>query len=435
MLKDNNIIFISVFGLLVRLIIFFGFYTHVTIYPDSSGYIDLAERIMALSYGNYDGMRTPGYALLLALSSGNLHVAVACQFLLGIITAVLWYLLLLNVTFSRKQSFIITLFLQSFINVYFFETAILMESLVLFLLSLVFYLITSGRKSLTFYLLLALVFAYLILTKPFYLFIPFLLYGFWFLKEPKNWKGLIKRSVVLMFPVLTYLAWSAVIKKHHGNFSSTTLMGVYLSQNVVRFAENTFDNYKWLYEPYVAYRNEAIAANKNIAMSIWYAYDNGAYQAYNLEFSEFSQALLAYAKDTIAKNPLAYLEQVLFYSWADFWKPTLYWNYNDFNFKHANTFFTAIWTMQKVILYSFRIVFLLLVPLFVIQAIRNKTINWGFISMSVIFIASVLQALLTYGTNNRFSFPFEFLIIICVILYFKNKNWWFLKPLVHKFKL
>ena len=57
----------------------------------------------------------------------------------------------------------------------------------------------------------------------------------------------------------------------------------------------------------------------------------------------------------------------------------------------------------------------------------------GFIIMSVIFMASVLQAILTYGTNNRFSFPFEFLIIISGLLYFKEKDWWFLKPLISKF--
>jgi len=202
-------------------------------------------------------------------------------------------------------------------------------------------------------------------------------------------------------------------------------MGVYLSQNVVRFAEKSPDEFKWLSEPYVAYRDEAIKENKDIAMSIWYAYDDGAYDTYGMEFSELSKVLTKYAKVTIANNPMEYVHQVIFYSWRDFWKPTIYWNYNDFNFKYANKLFRGIWYIQEPILYLFRFVFLLLVPVLLIKAIKNRRIDIGFIIMSVIF---------TYGTNNRFSFPFEFLIIISVLMYFKERDWWFLKPLVNKFK-
>ncbi|UPS91836.1 glycosyltransferase family 39 protein [Bizionia sp. M204] len=434
MIKDTNIIYISAFGLLVRMFIFFVFYTHVTIYPDSSGYIDLAQHISALSYSGYDGARTPGYALIIALSFGNLYGTVFYQFLFGILTAVLWYLLLQNLRFSKKQSLYITMFLQTFIHIYFFETAILMETFVLLLITLAFYLITLNKQTFAMHVILGLLFGYLVLTKPFYLYIPFLLYGFWFLQEPKNFKLLASRFIILVFPVLAYLGWSSVVEKHHGYFSSTTLMGVYISQNCVRFAEKSPDEFKWLSEPYVAYRDQAILENKDIAMSIWYAYDDGAYDKYHMEFSELSKALTEYAKVTIANNPMEYLHQVVFYSWRDFWNPTLYWNYNDFNFKYANKLFRGIWYIQEPIIYLFRIVFLLLVPVLIIKAIKNRTIDIGFIIMSVIFIASILQALLTYGTNNRFSFPFEFLIIISVLLYFKESDWWFLKPLINKFK-
>lgn len=434
MIKDTNIIYISAFGLLVRILVFFVFYTHVTIYPDSSGYIDLSQHIAAWNYGDYDGMRTPGYALILLLSFGNLYVTVFYQFLFGIISAILWYLLLQNLRFSKKQSLYITLFLQTFIHVYFFETAILMETFILLLISLVFYLITLNKQTFTFHIILGLIFGYLVLTKPFYLFIPFLLYGFWFLKDPKNFKLLASQFIILVFPVLAYLGWSSVINKHHGYFSTTTLTGVYISQNCVRFAEKSPDEFKWLSEPYVKYRDEAILENKDIAMSIWYAYDDGAFDKYGMEFSELSKALTNYAKVTIANNPMEYLHQVVFYSWRDFWKPTIYWNYNDFNFKYANKLFRGIWYIQEPILYLFRFIFLLLVPVLIIKAIKNRTIDVGFIIMSIIFIASVLQALVTYGTNDRFSFPFEFLIIINVLMYFKERDWWFLKPLVNKFK-
>jgi hypothetical protein len=434
MLKDKNIIYISVFGLLIRILIFFVFYTHITIFPDSQGYIDLSNHILALSYSGYDGMRTPGYPILLALSFGNLYITIFYQFIFGIITAVLWYLLLQNLRFSKKQSLYITLFLQTFIHVYFLETAILMESFVLLLMSLAFYLVTLNKQTFTIYLILGLVFGYLVFTKPFYLFIPCLIYGFWFLKNPRNYKALASKLIILVFPIMAYLGWSSVIKKHHGYFSSTTLMGIYITQNCVRFAEKSPEEFKWLFEPYVAYRDKAIAENKNLAMSIWYAYDDGAYNKYHMEFSEISNALKDYAIVTIANNPMEYLHQVVFYSWKYFWKPNIYWNYNDFNFKYANKIFSTIWFAQKSILYVFRMIFLFLIPLIVLKAINKRKFDMGFVIMTVVFAGSVLQAILTYGTNDRFSFPFEFLIIISVLLYFKEKDWWFLKPLVNKMK-
>jgi hypothetical protein len=153
-----------------------------------------------------------------------------------------------------------------------------------------------------------------------------------------------------------------------------------------------------------------------------------------MEFSEISNALKDYAIVTIANNPMEYLHQVVFYSWKDFWKPNIYWNYNDFNFKYANKIFSTIWFAQKSILYVFRMIFLFLIPLIVLKAINKRKFDMGFVIMTVVFAGSVLQAILTYGTNDRFSFPFEFLIIISVLLYFKEKDWWFLKPLVNKMK-
>ena len=44
--KNRNIFYLVAIGLVVRLLIFFVFYTHVTVFPDSSGYIELAERLI-----------------------------------------------------------------------------------------------------------------------------------------------------------------------------------------------------------------------------------------------------------------------------------------------------------------------------------------------------------------------------------------------------
>lgn len=434
MFKDKNIAYISIFGVLVRALIFLVFYTHVTIFADSSGYIDLSNHLLNFDLTGYDGMRSPGYAILIALAFKNLYVSVFYQFLLGIFTAILWYLMLNKVWFSKKESFYITLFLQTFLNIYFFETAILMESFVLFLLSLIFYLVSLKEMNFKRELLLGFVLGYLVFTKSFYMYLPCLIFVFWLFKYPKNSKQISRRLIIFVFPILAYFSWSYVNKVQHGYFSSTTLMGVYLAQNCVRFAEHAPEEFNWLSEPYVTYREKAKAENDDIAMSIWDAYNSGAYDTYNLDFPDFSHELVSFAKQTIKENPIDYLKQVVFYSWSDFWKPTIYWNYTDFNFKYANKLFHGIWLIQLAILWLFRILFLILIPYYLIKNLKNKTIDFRFFIITVILTTSILQALLTYGTNSRFSYPFEFLMLIVVILFFKDKNWWFLKPVVNKVK-
>ena len=38
----------------------------------------------------------------------------------------------------------------------------------------------------------------------------------------------------------------------------------------------------------------------------------------------------------------------------------------------------------------------------------------------VVFAGSVLQGLVTFGTNVKYSFPYEFLMIFTVLLFVKN---------------
>ena len=118
-----------------RLILFFVFYTSVTIFPDSEGYLDLAQRISNFDLTGYNGLRSPGYPILISFVNSNLYAVIFIQFGLGIITSVFQYKTLVHFDFSNKNSLINTLFISSFLNVFFFETCILVETFVLFLMS------------------------------------------------------------------------------------------------------------------------------------------------------------------------------------------------------------------------------------------------------------------------------------------------------------
>ena len=150
------------------------------------------------------------------------------------------------------------------------------------------------------------------------------------------------------------------------------------------------------------------------------AYEAGAFDKHNLTFQELSIELGKFAKVAIKENPGEYLKQVVFRSWFNFWKPTFKYNDEKFNFEYANKVCVGIWYFQRVFLILFRISFLLLVPFYIYQFFKKKILTNEVIIVVIVFGNSVLQAIVTFGTNDRYSFPYEFIMIILVLMFFKS---------------
>lgn len=421
--SKRNYLFLAGIGIAVRLLVFFVFYSHITIFPDSSGYIELAERISTLNLSGYFGGRSPGYPLFLALLGGNLYLVVGLQALIGVCASLFWYKSFIKLNFGPRKSFLFSLFTSTLLDVIFFETAILVESLVLFLISIIISIIISGyfeRKSFKEELMMGFLLGFLTLIKPFFAFLPFLFYMLFIFKNPniRNWINL--KLLIFMFPLFSYFGWSYINKINTGYFVSSTFFGLNIAQNCVRFAEKGPDSYQWIIDPYVEYREKSIEEGKPISMAIWYAYNSGAYSQYNMEFPELSHHLGLFGKETISANPWDYFQQVIKYSFVDFWKPRIHWNYEEFNFKYANKLFLLIWYLQYVVLLLFRITFLCLSLVTIYKGFRSWDINLKFILCTLVLSTAVLQAIVTYGSNERFSFPFEFIMIMVVLYSLKD---------------
>lgn len=420
---SKNLKLLITIEILFRLVLFLIFYTSVTIYPDSEGYLDLAKRLSNFDLSNYNGLRSPGYPLLISFVNSNLYAVLFIQFGLGIVTSVFQYKTLIHLNFTKRNSLIITLFIGSFLNVFFFETCILVETFVLFLMSAFVYLLSKTpfqNQSLKFDFLMSFILGYLVFIKSFYIFIPFLLL-FWLVLNRLNFKSIfLKGFVILIFPMLSFLGWSYVNKVNIGQFSSSGISGLYLAQNCVYFAEESSKEFDWISKPYVAYREKSIRENRDVAMAIWYAYEDGAYDEYNLSLPQFSAELGKFAKATIKENPFAYLKQVVTKSWFDFWKPTINWNYDGFNFNYASKILFGVWFLQSVLMVLIKAGFIFIFCFQLVQFMKSRKLVFEFLLSSIIFSASILQALATYGTNNRFSFPFEFMMIISVVYFLKT---------------
>jgi 4-amino-4-deoxy-L-arabinose transferase-like glycosyltransferase len=411
------------FGIVIRLLIML-LYQRVTFFPDSPGYTHLAELLYPLQLDGYTGERIPGYPLLITLAGNSLALTVLYQFIIGIATSIVFYKTLLSINFNKRAALLITIFLNSFLHVIFYETTIFTESLTLFFITLVFYLLFSSFFSAATnwkkLLLLCFVLGYLVLIKPFYIYLPFVIYGLYTLKNFTFRRIINNRIVILILPIFVFLGWSYVNKLNTGHFVSTTYWGINIAQNCVHFCDKVPSEYKLIGDIYKKHRERAIKENKDVAMSIWMARDE-LMEKTGLSLVELSAELSKYGKAAIKENPMGYTKQVLV-SWKDFWLTGIHWHYHDYGFKYINKkVFLTIWYVQMLLLTLLKAIFVVMMPFIIIRFFKDKKITPQFVITIIIFATSVLQALATYGTNFRYSYPFEWYMVIVLLLTFKDR--------------
>ena len=63
-----------------------------------------------------------------------------------------------------------------------------------------------------------------------------------------------------------------------------------------------------------------------------------------------------------------------------------------------------------------------------VPIIKSKKINGVMILLAFIHAAAILQALVVYGTNSKYAFPYEFFMLVVVMSFMKEKFNWFSKP-------
>lgn len=414
--NNNPIKTIIISAVFIRFFIII-LYQHITIYPDSYDYLYLAELLRLFDLSGYEGQRSPGYPILLAIADNGYLTIVILQLLIGIGTLIFVYETLLLLRIKKELSLLITILISIYIPIIFFELAVLSETLTLFVITVIAYLLFNvlSKKEDRWqdYIWLGLLCGYLVLIKPFYVFLGILLFIILFIKSRKTKHYLTRYLLLAVLPLIAYFGWSYVNKVNTGYFVPTTYYGYNVAQNCVWFAEKTTTEYQDIGNIYAYYRIHE-TSDKEIAMTLWEAYPKLREET-GLSFTDLSKELYDYSIATIKKNPTDYMKQVLI-SWRDFWKTSMYWEPHGAAIHFADKVILYIGYAERIIMQLVKILFVFLIPYNIFQAFRRRQINPQQIISIVIFTASILQALTTYGTNSRFSFPFEILIVISVLL-------------------
>ena len=96
-IDKKNIKIVIGFAIVVRLI-FVCLYGAITLMPDSYDYLALSNIISESDWSNYTAKRTPGFPVIISLLKQNLKILVAFQLLLGVLSTVLLYKIILSIS-------------------------------------------------------------------------------------------------------------------------------------------------------------------------------------------------------------------------------------------------------------------------------------------------------------------------------------------------
>lgn len=434
-ISQHSIKILILYAILIRLVLF-ATYHGVTIYPDSENYIDLANYLSGFSLENYTGERTPGFPALIALANNNLQITVLFQLVLGVLSTYLVY------DFSKiksKQinlSFWIAALYTSFFHVLFFEFSMLTEALSIFLVILSFWYIEKFQllqkhTAIKHYIILSLILSWMYLTRPLFIYFPLGFFLFYSVKHFKL-KYILKSTLVLILPFISYYAWNSLNEKNIGYFTNTYYFGINLSQTATSFFDKAPEKDKLIRDIFVKHRDSiAIYAPKKHPMSVWYAYDE-LLEKTKLNAPDLSNKLGKISIDLFKEYPELYIKQVA-YSWYLFWNaPGLHWNAEKLSNTKIRGGISVLWTLilrHVVVIFNVLFIFFALKTLIAFFKNKLKPLDSDLFLLCIVLSGSISQALVAYGTNSRFSFPFFALIVYFVVskLYALKRNVFSLK--------
>lgn len=223
LINDRVFILLSAFNVLSAIVIFF-ISSGITS-GDQADYLNLASSIAAGEFSSFSSLenhypnniRTPGYplfiSLVLLLFKELIAVKIA-QLILYFISLCLWVRILLNLQASMKTIYIFLVLTGLSIQVSYYSSMIMSETLTLFFISAIsFCLLNQHSKHFLRLVIISILLGCLVLIKPVFIFLPFIFIPF-FAKERNFRLSRILVATLLFFTTLSpWIIWN--VKNHN----------------------------------------------------------------------------------------------------------------------------------------------------------------------------------------------------------------------------
>jgi len=448
------LVIVFVVAFLERLLVIF-LYQPVT-YSDTPSYRRLAEAVLN-GFTNYDGTRTPGYPVFLALVGSDQRVWLI-QLLLGFVTTFLLFYIGWKLTDKPWFGGLIALAHSLNMGQLFFESNLLTESLSTFMLVLTMtgvlvWLIFPKARSLWLAFLLGLISSITLLVRPLFIYLPFFLLIILWLEpklsknqaklggegganienEPTHYQRLPWRfGIAFLVPVVLLLGgWITFIHNQFGDWSLTTMTGYHLMQHTGNFFEYVPDEYATLRDTYIKYRDAHIAQFGTQTNTIWEAIPEMS-QVSGYSFYGLSRVLTRLSIQLILKHPFLFLKSALT-GWWMFWRTSVYWSSDALRIPWLASGVSFAIQFQRAVLFITNLFFIFssfyfalvecLTAIFhkplkqPIQFTNPASVAFFWMLLGNIWIASILQTLLDHGDNPRFLVPLQSLVVLWVVIF------------------
>ena len=397
-------------------------------YSDTYSYRRSAEAVLG-GFKVYDGTRTPGYPVWIALF-GSDRVVYASQLVLGLGITLAWFYIGYRASGKPYVGGLAALAHTLNPGQLFFEANLLTETLSTFWLTMAFlgaFIWLKDRQHRSWWLGLGigLTAALAALARPLFVFMPIWLafsLGINFDKKKIHiqWKPLV---AVLLPAILLVGGWMRWIQSNYHMFSLTTMTGYHLVQHTGYYFEAVPDDYAELREIYLDYRDARIANTGSQGNAIWDAIP-AMQAASGQNFYQLSRTLQSISIDLIRSHPGEYLSRVL-RGWWLFWRAPVYWNPGGISSPVLASVLPLLILGMRALLFVANLTFVFASLLILVS--KRLWEAWEITTYHVILAGSVwasavASSLIDHGDNPRFLVPLQ-TVVVFLVLWAAYRSW------------
>jgi len=389
-------------------------------YKDTDAYRRLAGQVLE-GWATYDGSRMPGYPVFLAWLGAD-QTVYAVQLILGLLITLLFFYIGWRLT---GKGWAAALFAAAYTlnpQQVLVEADLLSETLTIFFLALSLAALAAllcrpGRRPLGETLLLAglagTAAGLAALTRTLFIFLPVLAAVFLLIGWPKSthWERWAAAAGVALAGLALIGAYVNFIHQRYDIWGLSTMNGYHMMNHAGQFFEYAPDEYAELRETYLRYRDAQQAETGSSSNAIWDAIPE-MQQVSGLGFTDLSRLLGQICIRLIVEHPGLYLHSV-FQGWLGFWKAPVHWRAITGPLAGAQQI--AILGLRGALILGNGIFLLGTLALPIPKLRRRLALNTPLYLMGAsVWAASIMQAMLEFGDNPRYSVPLQTLVLLLV---------------------
>lgn len=418
--ERNALMALLLVGLLVRVLVLLTYQTIEL--ADSQAYRVAAEQIRLNDFREYTGLRTPGYPLFILACFRSAGLIWIAQSLLGVLTSVGVFRLVLNRVQRVLPAFVAGLIASLCLHMLLFEAMVMTETLSAFILvwSLVLLqgMVTAPTVRMSRAVGLGLLLAIGVMVRPGLLFlVP--IYLAVLLVRPGGWANRIRRAGGYLLPIVLIIGgWSAFNWVKADYLGPSTLTGIQLCTHNIDFIDAAPDEFADIRDAVMQHWPAEERRSGKQRNGIWEVFP-AVRQRSGETYGALSRRMTRMHLVLVKRCPGQYLSQI-YVAWNQFWLPHRdYIKLNLFRPRPVGMLMEILVTEERRWLSAINALFVLGSGVVCgLMALRRRLPHvFDLTVVLVVSAAAIFHAITSGNDNSRYAVPFIPLIFYSVTIW------------------